>query len=164
MIDEFLCIYIYIHTLTCHQGPITCHRGPTTCHYWKWCSMCCSDPPFHMHPGPLWPFTNSFKLGHPFVSVSCAFGNAWHTLTYITIPIQHTLAGHNRNKQAQAHALRGHAYILDSRLLLLFMAEFDLRVCGEFIDVEAPALCDPPKQRSASAPPCKGRHGVRSKP
>jgi len=42
------------------------------------------------------------------------------------------------------------------------MANFNLRVCGGFIDVEAPALCDSPKKRSASAPPRKGGNGVRS--
>lgn len=33
------------------------------------------------------------------------------------------------------------------------MADFNLRLRGEFIDVKAPALCNPPKKRSASAPP-----------
>jgi len=44
------------------------------------------------------------------------------------------------------------------------MADFHLRVCGEFIDVEAPALCNPLKRRSASAPPCNGEKGVWSEP
>ena len=40
------------------------------------------------------------------------------------------------------------------------MAALSLRIRGTFVDSAAPALSDPPKKRSASAPPCSGPEGA----